>query len=224
MQPAGAWRPGLLDSQHCLQPSGGFDPFDWRLLRRGVLQQYDPVGDVRHAAERALAEQSDTGTEREVFWWRYGRLAAVLDEHEYQLFVVRLQRLRSRAGFGRWDSPPSGISADYPAPGYSPVLERREFATLEAYSEATGQDRHSVMLDYSVFENVPRLDARDDSSLQSIYEADDLDFGLVRGSAAIDRGVVLPNVNDNFTGSAPDLGALEFGVAAPHFGPRYMNP
>jgi len=32
--------------------------------------------------------------------------------------------------------------------------------------------------------------------------------------------VVIPNVTDNFTGSAPDLGALETGVALPHYGPR----
>jgi hypothetical protein len=32
--------------------------------------------------------------------------------------------------------------------------------------------------------------------------------------------VVLPNVNEGFTGRAPDLGALEFGKPLPHFGPR----
>jgi hypothetical protein len=47
-----------------------------------------------------------------------------------------------------------------------------------------------------------------------------LDFGLKPGAAAIDRGVVLPNVNDGFRGKAPDLGALEQGKPAPHYGPR----
>jgi len=32
--------------------------------------------------------------------------------------------------------------------------------------------------------------------------------------------VTLPNVTDGFTGQAPDLGALEFGQAPPHYGPR----
>ncbi|MGW8369458.1 MAG: hypothetical protein ACWGPN_12370, partial [Gammaproteobacteria bacterium] len=80
----------------------------------------------------------------------------------------------------RWDSPPFDVQADYPAPGHSPALQTREFNSLSAYSAATGQDAHSIMLDYSVFENVPRLDARDDSSIQNIYDADDLDFGLRR--------------------------------------------
>jgi hypothetical protein len=120
----------------------------------------------------------------------------------------------------RWDSPPFDVLADYPAPDHTPALETREFTSLEGYSAATGQDAHSVMLDYSVFENVPPLDARDDASIQNIYDADDFDFGLRPGSAAVDRGVALATVTDGYTGGAPDLGALERGLAAPHYGPR----
>lgn len=90
----------------------------------------------------------------------------------------------------------------------------------EEYSAATGQDRNSVEVGYDVFVNVPALDARDVSTLQTVYDADDLDFRLRTGSAAVDRGIALPTVTDGFTGSAPDLGALEVGVAAPHYGPR----
>ena len=68
--------------------------------------------------------------------------------------------------------------------------------------------------------NVPRLDARNRSTLQNLYNAEDFDFRLKPGSAAVDRGMVLPSVTDGFTGSAPDIGALEVGGAAPHYGPR----
>ena len=121
----------------------------------------------------------------------------------------------------RWDSPPAGVPADYPAPRHTPALESRAFPTLDAYSRATGQDSHSVVVDYSVFENVPELDARDTTQIQKIYDAADLDFRLRRRSAAVDRGTALPNVTDGFTGRAPDLGALEVGVDAPHYGPRF---
>ena len=120
----------------------------------------------------------------------------------------------------RWESPPFDAAADFRAPDHAPALELREFATLEEYSAATGQDRNSVEVGYDVFVNVPALDARDVSTLQAVYDADDLDFRLRPGSAAVDRGMVLPTVTDGFTGSAPDLGALEVGVAAPHYGPR----
>ena len=120
----------------------------------------------------------------------------------------------------RWESPPFDVVADFRAPGHNPTLELREFETLEEYSEATGQDRNSVQVGYDVFVNVPALDARNTSALQDIYDADDLDFRLRPNSAAIDKGMVLASVTDGFTGSAPDLGALEVGAVAPHYGPR----
>ena len=73
---------------------------------------------------------------------------------------------------------------------------------------------------YDVFVNVPPLDARDVSTLQNLYDLEELDFRLRSGSAAVDRGMLLPTVTDGFTGSAPDLGALEVGGVVPHYGPR----
>ena len=37
---------------------------------------------------------------------------------------------------------------------------------------------------------------------------------------AIDAGAVLPNINDGYAGSAPDLGAYEDGQPLPTYGPR----
>ena len=52
------------------------------------------------------------------------------------------------------------------------------------------------------------------------YKAADFDFRLKPGSAAVDRGIALPTVSEDFAGRAPDLGALEVGKPAPHYGPR----
>jgi hypothetical protein len=46
------------------------------------------------------------------------------------------------------------------------------------------------------------------------------DFRLRPGSAAVDRGIELPNITDGFSGRAPDLGALEVGKPLPIYGPR----
>jgi hypothetical protein len=113
--------------------------------------------------------------------------------------------------------------ADYPAPGHTPNLETRTFATLAEYSQATGQDTHSVLVDYDIFVNVPRLDAQDTQSVQKLYQAEDFDFRLKPAAAAVDRGVALPNVTDGFAGRAPDLGALEVGQRPPHYGPRPIS-
>src|SRR5205814_1348609 len=51
----------------------------------------------------------------------------------------------------------------------------------------------------------------------------DLDFQLSPTSDAIDRGVILPGFNDGFNGKAPDLGCIEQGQPAPHYGPRPRN-
>ncbi len=119
-----------------------------------------------------------------------------------------------------WNSPKPGVAADYADAARRADLETRRFRTLDEYRTATGQDRHSVQVDYDVFVNVPRLDAQDLARVQKVYKAEEFDFRLKPGSAAVDRGVPLANVNDGFTGSAPDLGALEAGKPLPHFGPR----
>jgi hypothetical protein len=120
----------------------------------------------------------------------------------------------------QWTSPPPGVAADMTGPGHEAALRRGEFRTLADYSTATGQDTHSLVVDYDIFENVRRLDAQDAKTVQRIYKAADLDFRLKAGAAPVDRGVVLPTVTDGFSGRAPDIGALESGQPLPHFGPR----
>jgi hypothetical protein len=110
-----------------------------------------------------------------------------------------------------WSSPEFGTLVSYDA------LVRRQFADLESYSEATGNDTHSVLIDYSDFVNVPPLNRENPWTL---HDPADVDFTLRRGSAAIDAGVVLPGVNDVAICNAPDLGAHEYGAAIPVYGPR----
>jgi hypothetical protein len=120
----------------------------------------------------------------------------------------------------QWNSPPSSVTAMFADAGGPPKLEARTFATLEAYAQATKQDQHSVLVDYDIFVNVKKLDAKDLATVQRLYKAEDMDFRLRPGSAAIDRGIALPNLTDGFTGRAPDLGALELDRPMPVYGPR----
>ena len=116
-----------------------------------------------------------------------------------------------------WNSP---AAADRVGDLTLASLQLREFATLQEYAATTGQDGNSVLVDYDVFVNVPRLDARDLETVQQVHDARTLDFRLRPGSAAVDRGVAIPNVTDGFNGVAPDLGALEVGQTMPVYGPR----
>jgi hypothetical protein len=95
---------------------------------------------------------------------------------------------------------------------------RHRFSSLEEFAEATGQERHGLVLDYDVF-------VRADEPQQGVTShPDDWDLRLRPGSAAADAGVRLPNVNDEFTGTAPDLGAHELDQPLPHYGPRPVRP
>ena len=56
---------------------------------------------------------------------------------------------------------------------------------------------------------------------------EDLDAGNVRLSAqssAIDKGVLIPGINDNYVGAAPDAGALEYGEPVWKSGCDFDNP
>lgn len=121
----------------------------------------------------------------------------------------------------QWNSPPWNVPGVDAGPGRSnPPLEQRKYTTLADYGRETKQDQHSVVLGYDVFVNVPALDAKDMARVQQVYKASDADFRLKPGSAAVDRGVAIPNVTDGFAGQAPDLGAIELGQAPPIYGPR----
>ena len=80
------------------------------------------------------------------------------------------------------------------------------YSSLQEFSEATGNSRHSLIV------------TREDCFAGKGDSSEDLQ--LKPGSAAIDAGVVLPTLNDNFTGKAPDLGPYEHGQPVPHYGPR----
>ena len=108
-----------------------------------------------------------------------------------------------------WFGPKPGVMVDYDAP----PNQGQDFATLADLAKATGQEAHGIEVDYDIFESLRGPATRPDSSQPGRpYEAIDLNFKLEAGGKAVDAGARLPNVNDGFTGKAPDLGALELGA------------
>jgi len=111
-----------------------------------------------------------------------------------------------------WTSPDFATPADFVG-----KLVTRNFKSLKEYQDATKQDQHSVLVDYDIFVNVKMPDKSDP---QHLYSPEDFDFRLKPGSAAVDAGILLPTINDDFTGKAPDLGSYELDRPIPHYGPR----
>ena len=132
-----------------------------------------------------------------------------------------------------WSTPPFDVPAHFPGAAgdaytTSPLSTRaqtqleaqarevRRFETLAEYSAVTGQDAHSVLVDFGIFENVraPGPDPR------TIYDSADFDFRLKENANAVDAGMLIPGVNTGFSGNGPDLGAYESGIDLIHYGPR----
>jgi hypothetical protein len=112
-----------------------------------------------------------------------------------------------------WIAPATGQLRNYDLT----AKNGRGYRTLAELREATGQEAHGIEVDYDVFEN---LRAPELAKPHAVYHASDLDFRLKRSGKAVDAGVKLPNVNDDFTGKAPDLGAYELDKPIPVYGPR----
>jgi hypothetical protein len=111
-----------------------------------------------------------------------------------------------------------------PRPGqrlYQPSPEDwMTFSSLAQLQAATGLEKNSLEVDFDIFAD---LAPPDPANRYAVYHSMDLNFQLHPEGKAVDAGVVIPTVNENFTGEAPDLGALEVGQPAPHYGPRWLD-
>lgn len=124
--------------------------------------------------------------------------------------------------------PNKGVTAQYswlaPAPGktlYAATpADWKTFATLAEFRQATGQEQHGVEIDFDIFEKMTPPDAR---LRHAVYHSMDLNFQLKPTSKAVDAGVRIPTVNEDYAGKAPDLGALEVGKPLPKYGPRWLT-
>jgi len=95
----------------------------------------------------------------------------------------------------------------------------KRFPSLDALRAATCYERNSLLVDgYSVFAGA----AEPPHALRGsgFVLPRDVDLRLAPGSPPVDAGAVIPGVNDDFTGRAPDIGAYEFGQPLPQYGPR----
>lgn len=115
----------------------------------------------------------------------------------------------------RYFKPKSGPNV------YEPPRDAwQSFATLKEFQAATGQETHSLEVDFDIFQ---KLAPPDPAKRYAVYHAMDLNFQLNPQGKAVDAGQRIPGVNDDFAGRAPDLGALESGRPPLHYGPRWLT-
>lgn len=193
----------------------GGNPFKFSTSPAGLIMYHNTL----------IGEQDSRGTYSNAHW-------------RNNLF---LSRDMPRRGVMAWANATEAYSSDYngfrpnktmtanyawlaPAAGatsYEPkAADWKQFASLAEFQKATGQEAHGIEVDYDIFE---KLAPPDVAQRYRVHHAMDLNFRLKPGSKAVDAGVPLPTVNEGYTGRAPDLGALEVGLPAPHYGARWIT-
>jgi hypothetical protein len=115
----------------------------------------------------------------------------------------------------QWLAPAKGATMYEPKPG-----DWKSYPTLADFRAATGLEAHGIELDFDAFE---QLSPPNPADRHAVYHAMDLNFRLKAGSKAVDAGVVVPTINDNFVGRAPDLGAIELGAPELKYGPNWLT-
>ncbi len=83
---------------------------------------------------------------------------------------------------------------------------------LSEFYNKTGHEAHGRMVDYSIFNNI------EVPVEGTTYDPSKIDLSLSGKEEAIDTGVYIPNIADEYKGSAPDLGCNEYGTTPPHYG------
>ncbi|WP_119156374.1 right-handed parallel beta-helix repeat-containing protein [Caldimonas tepidiphila] len=110
------------------------------------------------------------------------------------------------------------VSMDYDAFGsiggeFSARLNGTSFSSLDALRSGTTQKR-AIRIGLDSFAAEVAYPAEP----MTEYAVPDLRLG--RGSPAVDSAVPIANINDDFSGKAPDRGAYELGAPLPVYGPR----
>jgi uncharacterized repeat protein (TIGR02543 family) len=92
-----------------------------------------------------------------------------------------------------------------------------DYSSFASFAAGLGVDPHGVTVDRTqIFSNwvVP----------STTYDYTPPDYQLASGTnAAVDAGVYMPNINDGYSGTAPDLGWIERGASAPQYGIRPLG-
>ena len=121
-----------------------------------------------------------------------------------------------------------GCDFDYDGFGGGPFAK---FMKWEGHTRVTSiaeahtsgpQERHARLVDKETCFAVTPVFPTDTGTSYTTqrFAPESNDLRLAKSSGAVDGGVALPTINDDFAGKAPDLGAYELGAEQRVYGPR----
>ncbi len=96
-------------------------------------------------------------------------------------------------------------------------LKGATYNSLKDLQSKTGFEINGLETGYRIFQQVHPPDPTNPSMVIPIGNND---FRLQPKAIVIDKGMIMSNVNDDYKGLGPDIGALEAEKAVPHYGKR----
>lgn len=99
--------------------------------------------------------------------------------------------------------------------GYAFDYGGSQLGTIANLTSASGQESHGIRISHSTC-----FAAFDVPGPPPLTTVPPQTMTLNANCPAVDAGVVLPNITDGYTGSAPDMGAYEVGAPEVHYGRR----
>jgi hypothetical protein len=96
---------------------------------------------------------------------------------------------------------------------FAGLIADKQFNDIAGLRTLTGGE-HSIQIDMDVFAGDVEF------PYPPFPEREPADLRIKSGSPPEDAATLMPNINDNFSGKGPDIGAYEVGRKLPIYGPR----
>lgn len=193
------------------QVIGGYYTFKWRVQDRFVLAHNTFVN---WGPPDPRAQQILTSLSRNNLFIMIGSAAPIWASFNYKEDDPNIVRMIGPESYRpNWMTDVDNDGFDW---GEAPVPFRwseREFRDLPSFAAAIGIERHGIRVRKEEIFAEQRLPAKR-------AHVEPLLLTLKPGSNAVDAGALLPNLNDDFAGKAPDLGCHELGKPLAQYGPR----
>jgi len=126
---------------------------------------------------------------------------------DYNAYNGRLQGENWNSG--KWSSAEATILADH-----SPK-------TLVAFKNMFGMEKHGILVTNNECFDAPFPEGLPFGDIWNTnFSAPHPNLRLKNSSPVINAGVAIPNIIGGYNGDAPDMGALEYGISLPEWGPR----
>jgi len=203
---SGAYHNGIS-----FQPMNGAP---WYILYNQVAAPQESAMKFRSPVDRALIAHNTFVGWQGVQKFGSDNLLAVQSNNNLYISVNNWYAWEN----GNGGSPDWRTNLDYDGFDWSghayAVKWGERYPDLVSFATATGLERHAIRIDKNTCFAIFDVPAAPPASVPFQY------MTLRNDCNAVDAGIVLPNINEDFNGAAPDLGAYEVGAPLPYYGPR----